>query len=400
MLRRRALASIRAARDNDRPALDVTWGLTVRPRRTLYALPYPDDVRLLAAVIGRREVTVHDSESFIEATIHHNVVGYVLDAASGGRLQLTEAAHRALTNSHLRRVARTGLLRREASRIAPLIAETTGVTPIFVKGPAIGERFYADWKLRPYADLDLMIPAPALDAVATGLAAEGYEIVEEFRPGYAARFGHDVHVQRHQGATSLDVELHWRIGDDRVGSPLGHATLLRGAERIPVGRTPILTPSRTNQLLIASVHLLSDRARRLAWINDIRLMAEPASADEWRATFETAEAIGGGLLWVFHRALDYVDHYLGLERDRPLPAGPPPPYGPLRAVEELDLAASPHVGRLVALRGFDRLRYLGAVAVPTRAGLEGTVGGDGAGMPALLGRHAGRALRGVMRPQR
>lgn len=370
------------------------------PRRTLYALPYPDDVRLLAAVIRGRQVAIHDPASFVEATLHHNVVGYALEAAHAGRLQLPEAAHRSLTNTHLRRVARTGLLRREAGLIATLIAESTGVTPIFVKGPAIGDRFYADWRVRPYADLDLMVPTNALDTVATSLAAEGYAVVEEFRPGYAARFGHDVHVRRHQGTTPLDVELHWRIGDDRVGSPLGHATLLRGAERVSIGRTPIVVPSLPNQLLIAAIHLLSDRARRLSWINDIRLMAEPAGTQEWEEAFATAEAIGGGLLWVLNRALDYVDNHLGLERDRPLLAGPPPPYGPLRAVEELDVAASPHIGRLVALRGLDRLRYLGAVAVPTRAGLEGTVGGDGAGVPKLLGRHAGRALRGVMRPRR
>jgi hypothetical protein len=350
-------------------------------------------------VIGGREVAIDDPASFVEATIHHNVVGYALAAARAGRLQLPDEAHRALTNAHLRRVARTGLLRREAGQIASLIAET-GVTPIFVKGLAIGDRFYADWRARPYADLDLMVPADALDAVTTSLAAEGYAVVEEFRPGYAARFGHDVHVRRYQGTTPLDVELHWRIGDDRVGSPLGHATLLRAAERISVGGMAIVVPSLPNQLLIAAVHLLSDRARRLSWINDIRLMAEPAGTQEWEEAFATAEAIGGGLLWVLNRALDYVEYHLGLERDRPLPAGPPPPYGPLRAVEELDVAASPHVGRLVALRGVDRLRYLGAVFVPTRAGLEGTVGGDGAGVPTLLGRHAGKALRGVMRPRR
>jgi hypothetical protein len=368
--------------------------------RTVFALPYLADVPALAALIRRQEWRPPEPRRFIEAAMHHNVAGYVLDAVHEGRLALPDEEHRALTSSHLRRVVRTGLLRREASIVAPLVAEAAGVTPIFVKGPAIGDQFYADWRLRPYSDLDLMVPAASLSSVTAGLAEAGYDLVEEFRPGYAARFGHDVHVRRFQGMTPLDVELHWRIGDDRVGSPLGHALLLRGATEIPVGRASVLAPSRGNQLLIASVHLLSDRAKRLAWVNDICLMAEPAGAQEWETAFATAEAIGGGLLWVLHRALDYAGHYLGFARDRPLPPGRPPPYGPLRAVEALDIAASPHVGRLVALRGLDRLRYVGAVVVPTRAGLEGTVGGDGAGVPTLLARHVGRAFSGVMRPQR
>jgi hypothetical protein len=72
----------------------------------------------------------------------------------------------------------------------------------------------------------------------------------------------------------------------------------------------------------------------------------------------------------------------------------------LRAVEELELQASPHVGRLVALRGAERLAYVRAVALPSRAGLEATLGGDGARLPTLLARHVVSTLRGVMPPRR
>jgi hypothetical protein len=204
-------------------------------------------------------------------------------------------------------------------------------------------------------------------------------------------------VRRAAGTVSVDIELHWRMGDDRVGIPLDHAHLLRSAEPLELEDGPVLAPSVSDQMLLASIHLLSDRGKRLSWVNDIRLVAEAASVSEWNGAFETARRNGGGLLWVLHRALDYAGHHLGLARPRPIPAGPPPSFGPLRAVEELDLQASPHLGRLVALRRAERLRYLQAVVVPTRAGLEGTVGGDGAGLPTLVARHVGRALRGVTR---
>ena len=369
-------------------------------RRTPFALPYPAQVPELATVIMGRACSPRDPDRFVEAAGHHNVRGIVLSAALVGRVELDPHAQRTLEDGYLRQVARTGLLRRELAQTLSTVETACGVAPVVVKGPAVGERFYPLWQERPYGDLDLIVPVERLADTVAGLQEAGFGIVEEFRPGYAERFGHDVHVSRQTGAMPVDVELHWRIGDDRVGIGLGHAHLLRSAEQIEIGAARALVPSLADQLLLLSVHLLGDRARRLVWVNDIRLVARAADDDQWGGAFETARELGGGLLWVLHRALDYVSHHLELDRPRPLPAGSPPPFGPLRAVEELDLQAAPHVGRLVALRGTERLTYLRAVAVPTRAGLEGTVGGDGAGLPTLVLRHVRGAIRGVRRPPR
>jgi hypothetical protein len=370
------------------------------PRRTPFALPFPDEVPTLAALLRGGSSSAPGPERLLEAASAHNVVGFVLEAGRLGRLRLSAGQMRSLSDGHLRRVAATALLRRELATVAAAVTTACKDRPVVIKGPALADRLYPDWRLRPYSDLDLMVPHDRLAAAVRALAAEGYAPLQELRPGYAERFGHDVHVRRGAGAGAVDVELHWRIGDDRVGEPLGHADLIRTAEPLAVGGAVVLVPSVADELLLASVHLLSDRARKLSWVNDIRLLAEAASTAEWETAFETADVAGGGLPWVLHRALDYAGHHLGLDRSRPSPAGPPPPFGPLRAVESLDLQASPHVGRLVALRGVDRLRYVRAIVVPTRAGLEGTVGGDGAGLPTLLARHAGRAVRGIMRPRR
>jgi hypothetical protein len=366
-------------------------------RREPFALPFPEDVPSLAAVLLGGTHTAGQPARFLEAAERHNVVAFVLAAAQEGRVRLPAPAPRQLADGHLGRIARTALLRREAARIAPVITAACGASPVVVKGPSVGDRFYSSWQQRPYSDIDLMVPASSLAGAVEALGSLGYGVMEELRPGYAERFGHDVHVRRMAGTMPVDVELHWRIGDDRVGTPLGHAHLIRSAVPLGLDGGAVVVPAVADQLLLLSVHLLSDRGKRLSWVNDVRLVAQAASEEEWNGAFATAEALGGGLPWVLHRALDYARHYLGLVQERPFPPGPPPRYGPLRAVEELDLRASPHVGRLVALRGAERLRYLQAIAVPTRAGLEGTVGGDGARLPTLVARHAGRALRGVTR---
>jgi hypothetical protein len=70
-------------------------------------------------------------------------------------------------------------------------------------------------------------------------------------------------------------------------------------------------------------------------------------------------------------------------------------------VEALDLRASPHVGRLAAMGWRERLPYLRAVLIPTRAGLRGTVGRTGDESTwRLVARHARQALLGLASPPR
>jgi hypothetical protein len=119
-----------------------------------------------------------------------------------------------------------------------------------------------------------------------------------------------------------------------------------------------------------------------------------AGDEQWRGAFAVADELG--LSWALHRGLDYCAHHLGFGRPRPTRPGPPPPWGPLRAVESLDVRASPHIGRLVSLGWRERPAYLRAVLVPTREGLRGTVGRTG-DEPTwrLLARHARQTVLGL-----
>jgi hypothetical protein len=218
----------------------------------------------------------------------------------------------------------------------------------------------------------------------------------ELREGFGATYGHDIHMARDIGRQRADVELHWRVGDDALGETLSHGALADAS--VAAEAAMCRYPAPGDQLLVCSMHLLSDRLRRLAWIEDLRRVSLALDDGAWRHAFERARSLG--LLWVLNRALDYSAHHLDHRRWRPLPAGKPPPWGPLRAVEELDLRASVHIGRLAALPWRRRPRYLRDVLVPSRAGLRGTVGEDGTtGELGLVARHLARAVRGL-RPRR
>ncbi len=219
----------------------------------------------------------------------------------------------------------------------------------------------------------------------------------EFDPAFGESHGHDVHVRRKVGRRNLDVELHWRVGDDPLGEALSHDLLARDAQTLTVGQHAVAVPAPPGELLVLALHLCSDRGKRLIWLRDLQLAARDASDADWRASFELADR--HGLLWVLHRGLDYVERHLGLGRARPLEAGAPPAWGPLRAVEELDAGASLHVGRLAMMRGREKAAYLRRVLIPSREGLRDSVGEDGAPTWRLVGRHMRAAATGL-RPRR
>jgi hypothetical protein len=364
-------------------------------RRAPFSLPYPDAVPALSALLRGEAVAAGDAR-LAAAARHHNVVGFVLEAADDGRVPLPNRLRRELADDHARAVLRSSLLRRELGGVLEALAPL-GREPILLKGPAVADRYYATGSLRPFADLDLLLPRDALGGAVEALEPLGFTELEEFRPGFAEEHGHDVHLVARAGRTRVDVELHWRVGDDPAALGLDHGRLARTVERLEVGAAVAAVPAPAEQLLVLAVHLLSDRAKRLAWVNDLALVARSASEDEWNRSFALAGEVG--LAWVLHRALDYPGRLLELERPRPLPAGSPPRWGPLRAVEELDLRASTHVGRLALLSWRGRARYLRDVLIPTRAGLTATVGGDDAPTWRLVGRHAGRVIGGL-RPRR
>ena len=361
-------------------------------RRRPFALPEAEQVPGLVAVLGGEFFEPSDPLVFVEAAVSHRVVGPCAEAAKADRLRLPPRAHDALRGAHAVGALRAALMRRELAAAAGSLAAACGAPPIVLKGPAIADRFYDPPSLRTFADLDLMVPRGRLADAVLALESLGYEEKVELRAGFGAEHGHDVHMARPVGRHRAGVELHWRVGDDPLGEALSHRALASAAV-LADGVAEARYPSSTDQLLVCAMHLLSDRLKRLCWIEDLRRISEDLDNPAWQRAFGRARELR--LLWVLNRALDYAEHHLGYERPRPLGPGEPPEWGPLRAVEELDMRASLHVGRLAAMPWRDRPRYLRDVLVPSREGLEGTVGGDGAGGLRLAGRHLGRAVRGL-----
>ena len=314
-------------------------------------------------------------ERLATAALDHKVVGYLLEAHGRDRLELPTGLAKALRAQRAIEALQGAILRRELASVEPLVREACGAPPVLIKGPGVAQRLYPDPTLRPFADLDLVVPRDRLTDAAEGLGAElGYRPVKEPWPGYGQHIGHHIGVERFLGKQRLKVELHWRLADDPVADRLDHRRLLGAAEPLALAEGGnVLIPRLDDDLLVLAVHLVQEPAKRLVWINDLGLAGARASQQQWEEAFGTAAELGLG--WVLERGLDYAERHLGFDRARPVRPSTPPPWGPLRVGERMDGWLSYQIGQLAIGGWAGRNGYLRLAARGRSAQLRSRRGG-------------------------
>ena len=180
----------------------------------------------------------------------------------------------------IRRTAFALVLRGQLARIARRFAEG-GVPFIVLKGPQFADRLYPDPALRPFTDLDLLLPKDALASARRCLQDIGYRACRDPGGKYPGRYGEESwRLPDQPGGT---VELHWNM----VNSPPLRRRLSVEYEDLAPADGETVTPSAL--LLMAVVHAAaSNRFDRLHLLCDIvqaaRDAAGPLDADWLRET--------------------------------------------------------------------------------------------------------------------
>jgi hypothetical protein len=172
--------------------------------------------------------------------------------------------------------------------------------------------------------------------------------------GFAEAYGHELGLVRDIGSRTVGLEVHWRLVDDPRADGLDRDALARHGTELDGA----IVPAAPELLLALALHLVAHPDRRLIMVQDVALAAQSAGAERARA-FELAAELG--VAWELHLALEAAEEHAGVATDRPAARPPKPPLGPLRAA--LWRGPRPlgvHVGRLAALSGGERLRYLAA----------------------------------------
>jgi len=139
-------------------------------------------------------------------------------------------------------------LLRVAERNLTSVFRAHGIEFLILKGTSFADRLYPDPTLRPFTDIDILVPAAAMPQARTVMAAAGLAPLETASQKHAGHYAEE--KWRYPLLDGLLVELHW----DLVTSPkVRQAVSLKYEDLRPlVGAEG--KPSACALLLVAAVH--------------------------------------------------------------------------------------------------------------------------------------------------
>ena len=160
-----------------------------------------------------------------------------------------EAALRALRNAYGRALQSAELHHTELQRLLGFF-RAAAVPAIVLRGLGTGRRFYGDTALRPFTDLDLLVPRDALRAARGRLERAGYALLDpRLPPRYFERY--HLHVAYRHPESGIMVELHHAVDHRYTPFLIDYAAVFRDA-----GGDEVPAPSREHTFLLDAVHLV------------------------------------------------------------------------------------------------------------------------------------------------
>jgi hypothetical protein len=247
------------------------------------------------------------------------------DAVASGHLDLPPAVASGLAEDAAALRLRATALRLEAARIGRTVAPGPHA-PILLKGPAVARRWTRP-ELRPFGDLDALVPEAALGEWRRALEAAGYTGPSAWEERSVRGFHHHLGFRRPGPGGTLLVEVHWRLFAAKGIRDLRYDELAGRAAPSP-SAPGWLELDDGAQLLALCAHWVHHWApeRRLVWLRDL---IELGTAETVRSARELAQS--RGLEWIVENALASAEAVL---RDPRWEARPVRPPGGLPAVNE------------------------------------------------------------------
>jgi hypothetical protein len=180
----------------------------------------------------------------------------------------------------------------QLGRIADALA-ARGVRFAAFKGVTLAIILYGDLSAREYTDIDLIVPAEALDAAEDVVEALGYVNDHSDR-----RFRHAFQgYQRQLAFTHPDratVDLHWDFTGSHLPFPLSPADIWRALETVEVGHRHVPAIAGPDLALLLAGHGTKERWRSLGWVVDFAVLVERRGDLDWASIHARAQAQGCG----------------------------------------------------------------------------------------------------------
>ncbi|WP_457653758.1 nucleotidyltransferase domain-containing protein [Rhodocaloribacter sp.] len=230
------------------------------------------------------------------------------------------------------RIARHNLMLTGVLRDVLDLFEREGLPAIPYKGPVLAASVYGNVALRPFSDLDVLVPpgdAPRARAMLTG---HGFRFVPEaagLDEAAAVARGREYRFERDPGVI---LEVQWRVVSASDGwRRFSLAPVWTRLRTTTLARRTVPTLGPEDRLAVLSLHGAHNQWVRLKWIVDVAEVVRGGSV-AWETLFANAEA------WGIRRPV-----LLGLALARDLLGAPLPPEVHAR------LEADPALPRLAAM---------------------------------------------------
>lgn len=204
------------------------------------------------------------------ASAYHRVSGFVRPVAAatpGAHPRLAAALDRAQAGAvgrHLGALVELPVVRR--------VLDGAGIPWLVMKGPVLAETVYPTVDLRPYQDLDVLVPGERLREAIEGLEDAGAELIDRNWALFVEREVGEVHLVLPSGSL---CDLHWHVLHDRherAAFRLPTRDLLERSRRVALGGLEVPTLDPVDTLHHLAVHACLSGAERLIWLEDVTLV--------------------------------------------------------------------------------------------------------------------------------
>jgi hypothetical protein len=305
----------------------------------------------------------------LEAARIHRLTGLLARAVAEGSVVVTQEERHLVFDAAAQGARQSVVIEAQLAGAMERFA-VRGLTPVVLKGCVVAHLDHVASADREFVDADLLVPGAQLAAVIEALGESGYRRnLPERRPGFDARFGKDITMQR---GDDVEFDLHIRPAFGAFGQRVPLEYLFEHLEPIAVAGVPMLALDAPGRLVHACYNaVLADVNPKIVASRDVALMivSGRVSLEELRAR---ARIWGGEAVVV--GAIRRVWRELGLPVEGAIPTWAVP-CRPSRR-ERLLLRTYPSQGGAFAVCLFagvagvrgsrDKVRYLHAFVRPSR----------------------------------
>jgi hypothetical protein len=194
-------------------------------------------------------------------------------------------------------------------KLAATELEAHAIPRLVVKGASLVERYYHDTALRPYGDVDMLVPPGDFREGLAVLERGGFKILDRNWDMLRADLRGQLHMRSPEGDV---LELHWHpVNSSRVRRALALSPdeLWCGATTARIADAEVNVPSPPRELAHLCEHAAMHGCDRLIWLVDISKVAATPGLDLDELT-RTARRWGFGA--GIYLVLALADRWLGI----------------------------------------------------------------------------------------